>query len=109
MKINLLFTMFVIAVGVVFLAVSDRAESFNTRGVVAGSVKDIDPRSIKVSDDFDGGEVRVEIDPNTRYSNMQRLSDLEEGDNVQVEYQTARNKNTAIIITRVPMESEDMV
>jgi hypothetical protein len=107
MKTSLLFIIFVITVCFAFLAMDDRAESFNIREVTAGSVKQIRPHSIKILDDFNGGEVRVEIDPYTQYDNMQKLADLEEGDNVQVEYKTVHNKNTAITITKVPMGSED--
>ncbi len=99
MKINQLFTLFTVISA--FIMVSDRIEALDIKNIIAGVVKEVKVDSIKIQDGLNSNEVRVIIDPNTVYDNIQKTTDLKAGDKVQVEYQTNHNNNIAISITKV--------
>jgi len=107
MGMSPLFTIFVILVASAFLIMCDQAKSLDITTITEGTVKEAKTGYIKILDDRDGKEIRIAIDSNTVYDNVQKQTDLKAGDMVQVEYQVSHDKNQAISITKIEMENED--
>jgi len=106
MKMNLLFTAFMVLAAIAFLFVSDRAESLDITKIIQGTVKEAKVDSITIKNSADGKEIRIAINSYTVYNNVQRLTDLKQGDKVQVEYQAGHNINIATTITKIEEEAD---
>lgn len=96
-----------VMVALAFLSVNDRAQPLDIKKITQGTVKAAKGNFIMIVQDSDGKEVRIAIDPNTVYDNVQKLTDIKAGDMVQIEYQEAQHKGVATLITKIETGSED--
>ena len=107
MKIKSLFMVLMVMAGVTFFAVNDRAESLGIERIIQGTVKEARGNSIKILNDLNDNEIKLGINSNTVFEDIQKLTDLKAGDKVQIVYQEDQSKDTATMITKLEMYSED--
>jgi hypothetical protein len=81
-----------------------QAQALDITKVVEGTIEEVKPGVISILCAANNSKFLATIDPNTVYDNVQKLSDLKKGDEVQVNYQINHFKNIAITVTKMDVQ-----
>jgi hypothetical protein len=87
-----------------FFSLNAQSQVLDTTKVAQGIVKEVKLNSIKILCAADNSVFVATIDSNTVYDNVQKLTDLKAGDEIQVNYKINHDKNIAITVTKMEVE-----
>ena len=89
--------MMIMAIAVfMYFPVYSQAENKSMEGIVTAIATD----SVRVLDQDLGREIKVEVNPDTKYQGLNALTELNGGDNVKIQYHEDGSKKTASMISR---------
>src|SRR5271154_395041 len=101
MKRNLSFMEIAKIFPLFFIFWAGQAESLDIKTIIQGTVQEIESSSVKISRGINGDKVLIATNANTVYDNAQKLTDLQVGDKIQIEYQEGQKKIVANSIMKI--------
>jgi hypothetical protein len=68
---------------------------------VEGPIKEATAGYVRMIDQLKGTDLTIEVDPQTRYQGVRRPTELQEGDQVNIQYSENDLKKTAAKVTKL--------